>query len=141
MINLYRLIACLFGISFGLLLLILGCALWNVWWSLFAIALYFMAPIPDLVGKIISNVRGKGIDELFDETPTIPMVEHMGSFFTAFLATLGVGINFILFHANAIGLGTFLFEIFGGLVIGLSIIFGLAMFRIITFREKSVLDI
>eukprot|EP00818_Percolomonas_sp_WS_P010167 CAMPEP_0117449024 /NCGR_PEP_ID=MMETSP0759-20121206/7718_1 /TAXON_ID=63605 /ORGANISM="Percolomonas cosmopolitus, Strain WS" /LENGTH=149 /DNA_ID=CAMNT_0005241459 /DNA_START=73 /DNA_END=522 /DNA_ORIENTATION=+ len=131
------LICCAFGLSLGMILLILGCALWNNWWALFAICLYLFAPIPDLLAKILSGVRGSSIDELFVDKPSVSLGEHMGAFFTAVLATLAIGLICILLHANVIPWQTFLFQLAGGLIIGVTIVGGLAAHRVLMFRNKS----
>ncbi len=51
------------GVSIGVTLAIVGCALYsNGWWALFSIVCYLFAPIPDIFGRLVAS-RVKDADD------------------------------------------------------------------------------
>ncbi|KAL0491791.1 leptin receptor gene-related [Acrasis kona] len=101
-----------FGMAIGLTLAIVGCAIYpNGWWAMFTIICYFFAPVPEVFGRLASQASDK------EHPDDVTGWEHLGGFLSSFIATMGIGILFILGHVKAITWETFGYEVSGGITI------------------------
>eukprot|EP00898_Chlorokybus_atmophyticus_P002179 jgi/Chlat1/2962/Chrsp2S08912 len=106
--------------SVGLLLQILGCALYNNWWPMLTVMMYVLAPMPCLFfgGGSQSDYVSVGFGGE-DETGWL----NAAKFLTGFSAVGSVAIPAILRHATIITTGALLFELSSAGVLALTVLF------------------
>jgi len=105
----WKALACFgFGISLGLLLLVLSAALESKWWNMLCLIPYFILPVPSLICSQVDS-------SVVEESPW----KVTGDFISGLLTTSVFAIPAVIFHVNSInGLGLALatvgnFVIFG----------------------------
>lgn len=125
------------GISIGIMLAIVGCAVsWGTphpenWFALITVLCYVMAPFPDIIARAFSSRLEK------EDEDDATIWEHFGAFLTSFIATIGLGLLFVLAHAGIIQWETFAFEISGGICIVLTMVVSFVVFKIAKRREEN----
>lgn len=106
-----------FLFSVGILLQILGCALYSNWWPLLTAVMYIMVPMPCLFftgggsGDFISMDGGGGEDW-----------EDAAKFLTGFSAVGSFAIPAILHHAGLIETGAMVLELLAIAVLGITVL-------------------
>jgi len=132
------LVAIAAGISIGATLAIIGCAIqWNGidtpenWFALISAALYILAPFPVVIAKAFSSKM-----EL-EDPDDVTVWEHYGAFLSSFIATIGLGLLFVLAHAGIIQWETLAFEVSGGVVIVLTLFISLFVYKCVKRREEE----
>jgi len=82
-----------FGISMGILLLVLACALSSIWWPMMALIPYFILPIPTLLCSQVDSSLLNSDDNGW---------KVIGDFITGFLTVSIFAIPAVIYHMNAI---------------------------------------
>jgi hypothetical protein len=82
--GLKTIIALSFVLAVGFLLVILSCALWKVYYPLFVVATYVIAPIPNWICGHCANP-----DDFVESSGAA--VLDLGRFFTGFFVVMGIG--------------------------------------------------
>ncbi|KAL9648743.1 hypothetical protein ABK040_003679 [Willaertia magna] len=132
------LVALALGFSVGITLAIVGCAVhWNGedrpqnWFALLTVMCYLLAPFPDVIARAFSS-------KIEREDPDEPTSwEHLGSFLTSFIATVGLGLLFVLAHVGIISWETFGMELSGGIVIVVTLLGCWIAYKFIKKREEE----
>ncbi|BBN09858.1 hypothetical protein MPTK1_4g23290 [Marchantia polymorpha subsp. ruderalis] len=99
-----RLAGLAFMFSVGILLQILGCALYNNWWPMLSALMYVMVPMPCLFFGGSSSSDFLSMSEGGDW-------KDVAKFLTGFSAVMSVAIPAILHHADLIEKGAMLLEL------------------------------
>lgn len=91
-------IALSFSAAIGVLLVVLGCALeeYGVWWPLFVLFFYALAPIPTVIAK-------RFCEDFSSNAASI--VKEIAMFFTAGIVVSGFGLPIVLAHTEIIKWG------------------------------------
>ncbi|KAK3266030.1 hypothetical protein CYMTET_25323 [Cymbomonas tetramitiformis] len=102
--------------TFGVLLQVLGCALYDNWWPMLSAFMYVIAPMPYCLFGL-PREGGSGEYSLLGGSSA----EHsgwtdVGKFLTGFGAIGSIGIPAILLHAAKIEVGAFIFNLCSVLV-------------------------
>ncbi|CAL8462964.1 g2498 [Coccomyxa elongata] len=84
--------------SIGVLLQILGCALWHNWWPLLTAFMYVLVPMPYL----FFGASSSGSSSLYGDSSLASGWIDAGKFLTGFSAVGSIAIPAILFHAEKI---------------------------------------
>eukprot|EP01080_Neovahlkampfia_damariscottae_P011883 gene11883-5210_t len=101
------------GLCFGLFLIILGCAIWNNFWSIFAFLPFLFAPFPEIISRMLYT-KDKEIKLFTGEDPDeASAAEHFLTFCSSFFLHVGFGILFILLHSQIIPWEAFIFVMSG----------------------------
>ncbi|KAG4303017.1 hypothetical protein PCK1_000683 [Pneumocystis canis] len=100
-----------FFLSIGFLSSILSCALFSNWIPSFIIAIYTLAPLPNIICNQISDVDDFTNDEFGSCT------QDVGRFITGMLVTSGIALPIILEHTGLIVRYSTVLSISGGLLI------------------------
>ncbi|CRK35638.1 Vacuolar protein sorting-associated protein 55 like [Verticillium longisporum] len=117
--GLKTIIALSFVLAVGFLLVILSCALYNVYYPLLVVATYVLAPVPNWICSRCANP-----DDFVESSGGA--ILDLGRFCTAFLVVMGIALPFVLAHAALIQTGALVMSIVGGLLIyGTIISFGM----------------
>ncbi|EFC36584.1 vacuolar protein sorting 55 superfamily protein [Naegleria gruberi] len=132
------LVAVAAGVSIGVMLAIIGCAVtWGGvehpenWFALITVLCYIIAPFPDIIARAFSSRFEK------EDPEDATVWEHFGAFLTSFIATIGLGLLFVLAHTGIIQWETFAFEISGGIVIVATLFISFLVFTIAKRREDA----
>jgi hypothetical protein len=88
--GLKTIIALSFVLAVGFLLVILSCALWQVYYPLLVVATYVVAPVPNWICSRIANP-----DDFVESSGAA--VLDLGRFCTGFLVVMGTGTSFFFF--------------------------------------------
>ncbi|CAM6096056.1 unnamed protein product [Calypogeia fissa] len=99
-----RLAGLAFMFSVGILMQILGCALYNNWWPMLSALMYIMVPMPCLFfggGSASDFITMSGEGDWMDAA----------KFLTGFSAVGSVAIPAILYHAQLIKVGAMVLEL------------------------------
>eukprot|EP00271_Cylindrocystis_brebissonii_P016678 TRINITY_DN4080_c0_g1_i2.p1 TRINITY_DN4080_c0_g1~~TRINITY_DN4080_c0_g1_i2.p1 ORF type:complete len:128 (+),score=19.08 TRINITY_DN4080_c0_g1_i2:410-793(+) len=115
--NLTQLAGLAFLFSVGILLQILGCALYGNWWPLLTAVMYVLVPMPWL---FFSNAGSS--DFIRMDGGSGDGWENAAYFLTGFSAVGSFAIPAILHHAGLIALGAMLFEFAAFIVLAMSIL-------------------
>ncbi|KAM0285177.1 hypothetical protein ACHAQH_001606 [Verticillium albo-atrum] len=117
--GLKTIIALSFVLAVGFLLVILSCALYNVYYPLLVVATYVLAPVPNWICSRCANP-----DDFVESSGGA--ILDLGRFCTAFLVVMGIALPFVLAHAALIQTGALIMSVTGGLLIyGTIISFGM----------------
>ncbi|KAG9293776.1 hypothetical protein G9A89_019113 [Geosiphon pyriformis] len=112
----FNIITLAFVLAVGFLLVILSCALYSNWWPLFVVAIFVLAPIPN----IIFSSRAGNEEILSDNTPN--GFKDFSQFLTAVLLVTGFCLPYVLAHSGAITYIAMVMSIGGGAFVYITII-------------------
>ncbi|KAK1243850.1 hypothetical protein MKX08_001988 [Trichoderma sp. CBMAI-0020] len=117
--GLKTIIALSFVLAVGFLLVILSCALYKVYYPLFVVATYVLAPLPNWICGRCAN------PDDFVESGGAAILD-VGRFFTGFFVVMGIALPAVLAHSDLIRVEAMIMSITGGLLIyGTIISFGM----------------
>jgi hypothetical protein len=97
-----------FVLSVGILLNILSCALWGVWWPIFVVVAYILAPLPNLVCARCAA----GLDDSYQRA-----FFDAGYFLTGLLITSGFALPAVLAHLEIMSTSALVMALAGGLIV------------------------
>ncbi|WPK24568.1 hypothetical protein PUMCH_001847 [Australozyma saopauloensis] len=104
-------------LAFGFLLILLSCALYNNWLPLWVIAVFLVAPLPNIILSSIENNRDDFLTFSNDHANTPLPLQEFAKFFTGLLIVSGVALPLMLYHCWLIDLGSLVMSITGGLIV------------------------
>lgn len=104
-------------LAFGFLLILLSCALYNNWRPLWVIAIFLVAPLPNIILSSIESNRDDFLTFSNDHGNNPTPLEEAGKFITGLLIVSGISLPITLYHTNLIGLGSMVMSILGGLIV------------------------
>lgn len=105
----------------GFLLILLSCALYNNYHTLWVILIFLLAPLPNLITNSIELARDYNFLTFNDygdgNDSTQSPLQEFGKHLTGFLIVSGIALPLSLFHCGLIELGATVMSIIGGLVV------------------------
>ncbi|OBA23314.1 vacuolar protein sorting 55 [Metschnikowia bicuspidata var. bicuspidata NRRL YB-4993] len=104
-------------LAFGFLLILLSCALYNNWLPLWVIAIFLVAPLPNIVLSAIESNRDDFLTFSNDHGNAPTALEEFSKFFTGLLLVSGISLPLTFYHTNLIGLGSLVMSVLGGLIV------------------------
>ncbi|KAI7868363.1 vacuolar protein sorting 55 [Spinellus fusiger] len=116
MAGLKSIIALAFSLAIGFLLVILSCALENNWWPLFVVAIFVLAPVPNMLCTNSYNGFNLGFD---DEGVDGTDIAH---FITGMFVVSGFCLPLVLFHGAVITMSSTIMSICGSMMVYSTII-------------------
>ncbi|KAL1921834.1 uncharacterized protein VTP21DRAFT_10476 [Calcarisporiella thermophila] len=114
--NYLAIIALAFILACGFLLVFLSCALYKSWLPLLVVATYLLAPLPNAICKRYANN-----DDLSDDSYSSGVLD-LGYFLTGMLILSGLGLPFVLSHAEILSVPAVIMSALGGLIVYSTII-------------------
>ncbi|CAN3364829.1 vacuolar protein sorting-associated protein 55 [Diutina catenulata] len=99
----------------GFLLILLSCALYNNYHPLWVIAIFLVAPLPNIVANSVANSRDNFLT-FNDASAPAPFVEACRTL-TGFLVVSGIALPLTFYHTGAIGMGSMVMSMIGGLIV------------------------
>ncbi|RIB06969.1 vacuolar protein sorting 55 [Gigaspora rosea] len=117
MAGLKSIIALAFVLACGFLLVILSGALYQTWWTLFVVATYVLAPLPNFIFSKCS-----GNDDYYLSSNTNNGFKDFGQFLTSIFIVTGVCLPVVLAHASVISVPAMFMSIGGGALVYSTII-------------------
>lgn len=104
-------------LAFGFLLILLSCALYNNWRPLWVIAIFLVAPLPNILLSSIASNRDDFLTFSNDHGNTPTPIEELAKFLTGLLIVSGISLPVMLYHTDLIGVGSLVMSILGGLMV------------------------
>lgn len=104
-------------LAFGFLLILLSCALYNNWRPLWVIAIFLVAPLPNILLSAIASNRDDFLTFSNDHGNTPTPIEETAKFLTGLLIVSGISLPVMLYHTDLIGLGSLVMSVLGGLMV------------------------
>lgn len=104
-------------LAFGFLLILLSCALYNNWHPLWVIAIFLVAPLPNIILSSVENNRDDFLTFSNDHGNNPTPLEEISKFITGFLIVSGISLPITMYHTNLIGLGSMVMSILGGIIV------------------------
>lgn len=104
-------------LAFGFLLILLSCALYNNWKPLWVIAIFLVAPLPNIILSSIESNRDDFLTFSNDHGNTATPLQEFAKFTTGFLLVSGILLPLMLHHTSNIGLGPLVMSVVGGLIV------------------------
>lgn len=104
-------------LAFGFLLILLSCALYNNWLPLWVIAIFLLAPLPNIILSSIENNRDDFLTFSNDHGNTPTALEEFAKFLTGLLIISGISLPLTFYHTALIGLGSLIMSVIGGLIV------------------------
>lgn len=104
-------------LAFGFLLILLSCALYNNWLPLWVIAIFLVAPLPNIILSSIQSSRDDFLTFSNDRGNTPSSLEEAAKFITGLLIVSGISLPLTLYHTNLIDFGSMVMSMVGGLIV------------------------
>lgn len=104
-------------LAFGFLLILLSCALYNNWHPLWVIAIFLVAPLPNIILSAVESNRDDFLTFSNDHGNTPTALEEFSKFLTGLLLVSGISLPLTFYHTNIIGLGSLVMSVLGGLIV------------------------
>lgn len=109
-------------LAFGFLLILLSCALYNNWLPLWVIAIFLVAPLPNIILSSIETSRDNFLTFSNDYGNNPSPLEEAAKIITGILIVSGISLPLTLYHTNLIGTGALFMSVAGGLIVYADII-------------------
>lgn len=105
----------------GFLLILLSCALYNNYHTLWVILIFLLAPLPNLIANSIELARDYNFLTFNDygnsNDSTQSPLQEFGKYITGFLTVSGIALPLTFYHCGLIELGATIMSIIGGLIV------------------------
>ncbi|RLV90109.1 Vacuolar protein sorting-associated protein 55 [Spathaspora sp. JA1] len=105
----------------GFLLILLSCALFNNYKTLWVILIFLLAPLPNIFASTVENSRDTFLTFNDNENAVTPLQEFCKST-TGFLIISGIALPLVLYHTHLIELGALIMSVIGGLIVYIDIV-------------------
>lgn len=104
-------------LAFGFLLILLSCALYNNWKPLWVVAIFLVAPLPNIILSSIESNRDDFLTFSNDHGNTPSSLQEIAKFLTGLLIISGISLPITMFHTHLIGMGSLVMSTIGGLIV------------------------
>ncbi|KAK6199189.1 vacuolar protein sorting 55 [Scheffersomyces amazonensis] len=105
----------------GFLLILLSCALYNNYKTLWVILIFLIAPLPNIVSNSIDNSRDDFLRFNSSDMNSPSPVQEFCKSLTGFLIISGIALPLTFYHTHLIELGSTVMSIIGGLIVYIDI--------------------